>query len=74
MADCKPQNSFDTGEVDQDTCSCVDTTEAVPLLMSGCFADCIAKASHAVYTSLPKTGKPQPGQEWTLLASVSEVI
>lgn len=58
----------------QSTCCCSDNTDEASLVMNDCFADCVAKASHAVYASLPKTGKPQPGQEWTLLASVLEVI
>ena len=31
--------------------------------------DAVARAVHAVYASLPKTGKPQPG-EWTVLAGI----
>lgn len=54
----------------QCACRCSRKSDAVPLLMNSCFADCVAKTSHAVYTSLPKTGKPQSGQEWTLLASI----
>lgn len=40
--------------------------------MVNCFTDCVAKTSHNVYQSLPKTGKPQVN-EWTLLASILQM-
>lgn len=53
-------------------CCCIDQ-EDLPIKMGSCFADCIAKASHSQYVSLPKTGKPQSDKEWTLLSSIIQV-
>ncbi|KAK3927872.1 tRNA-specific adenosine deaminase 1 [Frankliniella fusca] len=47
--------------------------EVTPIELETCFADRIAEISHSAYNSLPKTGKPQPGLEWTLLASIVQV-
>lgn len=58
---------------DQTGSKCAKNVETAGLEMGDCFADCIAKVSHAAYLSLPKTGKPQQGQEWTLLSTVLQV-
>ncbi len=55
-------------------CKCFKTVEVTSFEFGSCFADCIAEVSHAAYKSLPKTGKPQPGSEWTLLASIVQVV